>query len=109
MKMDNTIAITITIIIMILVLSSIFLIPYGNATQYDVINPFGNYIDNNNHYHFKGLLDTSNCGTLFQHILWVQPWDFDVPLDIWHKSLSARIMRVKYTCKNGQFTNWEFS
>jgi hypothetical protein len=89
-------------------LFGLFLLPYGSGTQYDVIIPTGRYIDADGEYHFSGILDTSHCGTYFNHIFWMTPYEFTVEKEVFDKSFTKTKLSVSYQCNNGRIENFKW-
>jgi hypothetical protein len=77
-------------------------IPYGNGTQYDVINPTNQFIDENGNYHFGGLLRTGNCGNFFDHMITVRGYTFTVSEELFYKSFDTNRMTLSYQCRDGR-------
>lgn len=104
--MDETTGIIISVLAAIVVAFLIIItFSWGDGTQYDVINPTSQYIDSNGGYHFRGILDTSNCGTATDHVFRMRPYTFTVDKELFYESFNLRTMRVVYDCKDGMVTN----
>lgn len=99
---------SIAIIILIAVILCLFVIPYGDGMQYDVINPVSQYIDKDGGYHFRGILATSHCGTTIERVMGVKGYEFTVSKEVFDKSFTVSRMYFWYTCENGVPTNFTF-
>jgi hypothetical protein len=89
-------------IVAIVVMAFVFGVQYGNGTQYDIINPTSQFIDQEGNYHFSGLLITRNCGNVFDHTLGMRGYTFTVSEELFYKSFNTNRMTLSYQCKDGR-------
>ena len=106
--MDYIISCVIALGIAICIVFGSCCVSWGNGTVYDIIIPTRHYIDESGSYHFTGIIDSSHCGNMVDHIFTIKIYEFTVSRDLFYKSFGGVRTSIKYECVDGIIKNVTF-
>jgi hypothetical protein len=108
-EFNEKVIFTIVAIITVMVTTLIFTTPYGDdVTVYDTVIIGEHYIKPDGFY-YKGIVSTSQCGNLMEHMFGSSVREFKVSQDQFQKTFKTHQSKITYTCEKGTFENITWS